>query len=520
MGGISRVLIVGGGAAGWLTAAYLARTLGAGREGGLELTVVESPDIGIIGVGEGAFPSIRGALSAIGVPEADFLKGATATFKQGVKFAHWVRPPGSPGADHYFHPFNAPSSRIEGLELLPYWLMGLAGPGAAFAPSVTLQKRVADASRGPKRPGGPDYQAPMNYAYHLDAGRFANVLRDQAVRLGAVHVPATVERVEVGEDGAIAAVHTREAGALSADLYVDCTGFRALMIGEAMGSPFRSVADTLFVDRAVAMQVPYPRPDAPIASYTISTAHEAGWTWDIGLADRRGVGYVYSSSHTDDSRAEEVLRGYIGPMAEGLGARKLQFQVGYRPVQWVRNCVAVGLSSGFLEPLESSGLGVIESAAYLIAHLFPHGGELEAAARQFNAQMEARYARIVDFLKLHYCLSKRTDNDFWIDNTRAASIPDTLADKLAMWRERPPHRLDFIADYEMYLLGSWQFVLYGMEYETRLSPALRATLTRGEDARREFAMIRQVAERAVQDLPDHRALVEAIYAGGAVERRA
>jgi tryptophan halogenase len=505
------VLIVGGGTAGWLTAAYLAKSLAAGRPDGLSITVVESPEIGIVGVGEGTFPSIRGALSAIGLPEEEFLRGATATFKQGVKFAHWVRPPGSPGADHYFHPSNAPSGRVEGLELLPYWLAGLAGPSVSFAEATTLQKRVADASRGPKRLAGPDYQGPMNYAYHLDAARFANVLKEQALRLGVRHAPATVQRIELGEDGAVAAVHTQEAGALTADLYVDCTGFRALMIGQTLGSPFKSLRETLFVDRAVAMQVPYPCPDTPIASYTISTAHEAGWTWDIGLQERRGVGYVYSSRHTDDARAEEVLRAYIGPMAEGVAARRLRFEVGYRPVQWVKNCVAIGLSSGFLEPLESSGIGLIESGAYLLAHLFPHGGELEAVARQFNGQMAARYARIVDFLKLHYCLSRRTDSDFWIDNTRSQSIPDTLADKLAMWRRRPPHRLDFIADYEMYLPASWQFVLYGMEFETELSPALRASLTRGEEARREFAMIRQVAERAVQDLPDHRALVETVY---------
>jgi tryptophan halogenase len=285
------------------------------------------------------------------------------------------------------------------------------------------------------------------------------------------------------------------------------------MIGEALGSPFKNLNDVLFVDRAVAMQVPYPRPDAPIASYTVSTAHEAGWTWDIGLCERRGIGYVYSSRYTDDARADEVLRSYVGPAAEGLSARRLQFEVGYRPVQWMKNCVAIGLSSGFLEPLESSGIGLIESGAYLLAHLFPHGGDLEASARQFNLQMAARYARIVDFLKLHYCLSQRTDSDFWVDNARPASIPDTLAEKLSMWRTRPPHRLDFVTDYEMYLPASWQFVLYGMEFQTRLAPALQATLTRAEEARREFAMIRQVAERAVHDLPDHRALVDAVCGG-------
>lgn len=513
MAAIRNVLIVGGGAAGWLTAAYLARALGAAAPGGIRITLVESPDIGIIGVGEGTFPSIRGSLSAIGVDEAEFLRASHATFKQGVKFVNWLRAPGAPGADHYFHPFNAPSQRPDGPELLPYWLMGAAGPGVSFAEAVTMQKRIADACRAPKRLGDADYQAPMNYAYHFDATRFAGLLREQAKALGVEHVEATVERVELAEDGSIGRVVTREKGELSAGLYVDCTGFRAALIGGALGSPFKSVADSLFVDRAVAIQAPYPDPERPIASYTISTAQEAGWTWDIGLKDRRGTGYVYSSNHTGDDRAEEVLHAYLGKDGEGLTARRLRFEVGYRPVQWIKNCVAIGLSSGFLEPLESSGIGLIESAVYLLAHQFPYGGETEPVARLFNDHMAARYARIVDFLKMHYCLTQRTDTAFWIDNAAASSIPDTLADKLAMWRTRPPHRLDFTADLEMYLPASWQFVLYGMEFQTDMSAA-GAVHGRLEEARREMAMIGQVAERALADLPSHRSLIERVYAEG------
>jgi len=506
---IRNILIVGGGTAGWLTAAYLARTL-ATASGGVGITLVESPEIGILGVGEGTFPSIRGTLSAIGIDEARFLKGANATFKQGVKFAHWVRPPGEPGPDHYFHPFSTPSYRGDGLELLPYWLLGAAGEGVAFAEAATMQKRVADASRAPKRATDADYQGPMNYAYHFDAARFAALLAEEGRALGVKHLHATVEQVEVDEAGLISGVMTREAGRLSADLYVDCTGFRAALIGQALGSPFKSLRGALFADRALAIQVPYARPDHPIASYTISTAHEAGWTWDIGLSERRGVGYVFSSAHTDEGRAEQVLRDYVGPASEGLSARLLKFELGYREVQWIGNCVAVGLSGGFLEPLESSGIGLIETAAYLIGHLFPFDGNTAPAARHFNALMSARYARIVDFLKLHYCISRRPE-PFWVDNTDPASIPDSLADKLAMWRSRPPHRLDFLADLEMYPTSSWQYVLYGMEYATDLG-GLRPALPRMEAARAEFAMLRQVSERALADLPDHRGLVDQFHA--------
>lgn len=511
MAPIRSILIVGGGTAGWLTACYLAKHLGTGTGQGIGITLVESKEIGILGVGEGTFPSIRGTLAAIGMAEAQFLQGSSGTFKQGIRFDHWVRPQGSPGRDHYFHPFSLPSHRAEAPELLPYWLLGAAGPGVGFAEAATMQKRVADAARGPKRAADPAFQGPLNYAYHFDAARFAAVLAEHGRSLGVAHRLATVEQVLLDESGAIAAVETREAGRLAADLYIDCTGLRAALIGTALGVPLCSVRDTLFADRAVAIQVPYDRPDAPIPSYTIATAHEAGWSWDIGLQQRRGTGYAYSSSHSAADRAEAVLRAYIGPAAEGLPARHLRFETGYREVQWRRNCVAVGLAAGFLEPLESTGIGLIEIAAYLIAHLFPFDGATAPVARLFNEMMAERYRRIIDFLKMHYCLTQRRDTDFWRDNADPAGVPASLAERLAMWRCRPPHRLDFVTDLEMFLPASWQYVLYGMEYPTDLSAGL-AAYPRFDAARREFQLIRQVSERALADLPPHRVLVEQMCA--------
>jgi tryptophan 7-halogenase len=515
MAAIKRILVVGGGTAGWLTANYLARILNCVDPRAIRIDLVESPDIGILGVGEGTFPSIRGTLSAIGIDEARFVREANATFKQGIRFVDWARPAGTPGADHYFHPFSLPSQRADTPELLPYWLLGAADPGVALADAVTMQKRVADASRAPKRVTDADYQGRLNYAYHFDAVRFAALLADHGRSLGVHHLVATVEGVELDEQGAIARVLTRESGALAADLYVDCTGFRAELIGKALGSSFRSAKDTLFVDRAVAIQVPYPRADAPIPSCTISTAHEAGWTWDIGLQARRGVGYVYSSRHTDEARAERILRDYVGPAADGLNARLLKFEAGFRPEQWRANCVSVGLSAGFVEPLESTGIGLIEMAAYLIAHLLPSDGDTTRVARHFNASMTTRYERIFDFIKMHYCLSQRRDSRFWVDNTDAASIPDTLRDQLAMWRSRPPHRLDFVTDIEMFMPASWQFILYGMEFRTDLDP-MRIAYPRVDAARRELQMIRTMGQHAVADLPDHRALIDQVCASGFV----
>lgn len=513
MSALKRILIVGGGTAGWLTANYLASTLNAKSAQGIAIELVESADIGILGVGEGTFPSIRGTLAAIGLDEATFLRGAHATFKQGIRFVDWVRPRGAPGRDHYFHPFSLPSRRGDGPELLPYWLLGAAGD-VPFAEAATLQKRVVDQFRAPKRDGDRDYEGRLNYAYHFDAAKFASVLAAHGRSLGVKHTIATVERAELDAQGAIARVHTRESGALSADLYIDCTGMRAALIGSALGAKFQDQSDTLFVDRAVAIQVPYAAATTPIAPCTISTAHEAGWTWDIGLQSRRGVGYVYSTRHTDDTRAEQVVRDYIGPAAEGLSARLLKFEVGHRRVQWLRNCVAVGLSAGFVEPLESTGIGLIETAAYLVAHLLPADGDMTRVAALFNELMNARYERIYDFIKMHYCLSQRRDSQFWIDNVDSASVPATLQDKLAMWRCRPPHRLDFVTDLEMFMPASWQYILYGMEFTTDLEP-MRAAWPRFAGARREFDTLRTVVAHALRDLPDHRRLVEEMCARAA-----
>ncbi|EIL92899.1 tryptophan halogenase family protein [Rhodanobacter spathiphylli] len=508
MSRIQKILVVGGGTAGWLTACYLARTLNGAAPGSIRVELLESPNIGLLGVGEATFPSIRGTLAAIGLDERRFLVGATATYKQGIQYVNWVRPPGAAGADRFFHPFSQPSQRPGSPELLPYWLLGGAPEGMSFAEAVSMQQRLIEQGRAPKRLVDADYQGPMNHAYHFDAACFARVLAEHGQELGVTRHLATVERAELDESGAIARIVTRETGELRADLYVDCTGLRGALIGGTMQSPFHSRRDVLFGDRAVALQVPYARPDAPILPFTRATAQEAGWIWDIGLQKRRGIGYVYSSRHTDATRAEEVIRRYVGEQAAGLEALHIKFETGYRPEHWRRNCVAVGLAGGFVEPLESTGIALVELGAYLIAHLLPGDlDDMERSARHYNQMMVARYERIIDFIKMHYCLSQRRDHAFWIDNADPASIPQTLQDRLALWRHRPPHRLDFVTDLEMFLPCSWQYVLYGMEFRTDLEP-MRSAYPQMAAARREFAMIREMAGHALVDLPDHRTLVE------------
>lgn len=506
------ILIVGGGTAGWLTAAYLAKQLGANRPGGVRITLIESSEIGIVGVGEGTFPTILKTLAELGVDEARFMRESSAAFKQGIKFVDWVHAPENGRRNHYYHPFALPRQE-GGIDLLPYWLMGTAGAGVSFADAVTLQGKVCDAGRAPKRATDAGYRGPMNYAYHLDAGRFAAFLCNVGKEHGVRQLLGNVEAVNLDERGAIASVVTREHGELKAGLYIDCTGFRAELIGRALGVPFKSKNDVLFVDRAVAIQAPYATPDAPIPPYTISTAQEAGWTWDIALDQRRGAGYVYSSNHTDDARAEEVLRNYLGPASRELSARLLKLQIGWRERHWVNNCVAVGLAGGFLEPLESTGIIMIEAAAYMIASFLPRAGAMQPAANQFNQLMNKRYERIVDFIKMHYFLTQRTDSAFWRDNARPSSATDSLLAQLEMWRYRVPTRFDFIMDHETFAVANYNFILYGMDFKTDLS-ASRANYPSVGLARQELMRVQQAAQRAVWVLPSHRELLARVYEPG------
>ncbi|HVZ30422.1 MAG TPA: tryptophan halogenase family protein [Asticcacaulis sp.] len=501
------VVIVGGGTAGWITADYLARSLNAKSPEGVAVTLVESAEIGILGVGEGTFPSIRRTLQRIGVDEAALLRECDATLKQGAKFAHWRFTPGQEAGrpDHYMHPF-AVTQAPGNLDLLPYWLLGIEGSGRNWDEVNTVQKPVADAFRAPKRIVDPPFAGPLNYAYHFDAAKLAQFLRRYGIELGVKHVVDTVDQVALDDRGYVSGVVTRQHGTLSADLYVDCTGFRAELIGKALGVPYKPCRDVLFCDRAIALQVPYDRPDAPIASYTISTAHQAGWTWDIGLHHRRGIGHVYSADHMDDDSAEETLRRYIGPAADGLEARRFKFTAGFRETNWKNNCVAIGLSSGFFEPLEATGIIFAEVAAVMLSNLFPWGGHYDAAARQFNDLMLKRYERALDFIKLHYCLTERRDTSFWRDNADFTTVPDSLKDLLDRWRNRPPEPIDIDPNIDIFNESSWQYVLYGMGYRTDLS-AKAGVYRYYDEARAEFADLKRQAAYAQTVLPTNRELI-------------
>jgi len=464
---IQSVVIVGGGAAGWLTAGVIAaRFQGRIKAGSFSVTLVESPNVPIIGVGEGTWPSLRQTLERIGVTETELFRHCDAAFKQGAKFAGWVS---GAADDAYYHPLMLPRGFSE-VNLATHWLQN--DRGLSFCDAVCPQGELCDDGLAPKSITTPEYQGAANYAYHLDAGKFAPFLQKHCTqKLGVRHVLADVTTVNQDDQGDIVSVSSQQAGDIAGDLFVDCTGFASLLLGKTLGVGFKDCSDVLFCDTALAVQVPYETPDAPMASHTISTAQDAGWTWDIGLPSRRGVGYVYSSRHTSHQAAEDTLASYVGPAIKTLTPRRIPIRSGHRETFWKRNCVAVGLAAGFLEPLESSAIVLIEMSSRLIAEQMPANREVMGiVAARFNEVTHYRWGRIIDFLKLHYVLTERKEA-FWADNLDPATVPDRLQNLLRLWKYQAPWRLEeFDRQEEVFPAASYQYVLYGMGFRTEISP--------------------------------------------------
>jgi len=508
---VRHVVIVGGGSAGWLTAGLIAVEHRDRSGPTLRVTVLESPDVPAIGVGEGTWPTMRDTLRRIGVGEADFVRACDATFKQGSQFVGWVD---GQAQDRYTHPFTLPKGYGD-TQLAVAWS---ARGEVPFAHLACFQPHLCDAGRGPKQFATPEFAAVANYAYHLDATKLGGFLRQHCVeRLGVRHVVGHMESVVSHDNGDIAALAVRGQEPIAGDLFVDCTGLRALLLGGHYGIVPVRVDGTLFNDRALALQVPYEDPAAPIACQTISTAQRAGWIWDIGLSARRGVGHVYSSVFTSDDEAEADLRHYIattgGPAAAALpSARRIDLNPGYRRTAWHRNCVAVGLASGFVEPLEASSLVLVELAAARLADEMPATrADMDLLAARFNDTFAYRWQRVIEFLKLHYVLSRR-QTPYWQAHREENSMPQGLREMLQLWRHQPPSRSDFPRSEEIFPSASWQYILYGMGARPEPRPARRSEDQQAAEAC--FAESAALARRMLPALPTHRALVDHIKAHG------
>jgi tryptophan halogenase len=496
---IRRVVILGGGTAGWMSAAALSSSFGRS----VSITLLESDEIGTVGVGEATIPTIHWFNELIGLDEAEFLRATKATFKLGIEFVGWTAP-----GHRYFHPFGQFGAAAPGVAFHHRWLKaraeGLDVPlsdlslAAALATSGRFAKPVGDAR---------SILSTLGYAYHFDAGLYARYLRGLSEGRGVQRVEGKLRDVtrDAGT-GHLTALTTMRGERLEGDLFLDCSGFRALLIGEALGEAFEDWSHWLPCDRAVA--VPCAR-TAATTPYTRSTAREAGWQWRIPLQHRTGNGYVYASAHiSDDAAAATLLANLDG---EALAEpRMLRFTAGTRRRPWSGNVVAIGLSSGFLEPLESTSIHLIQSGIAKLLTLFPDRDCDPALAARFNRLFCRDMDGIKDFLILHYHATSGRPEPLW-QHCRTMPLPDTLVAREAQYRRSGRLILD---PEELFREASWLAVLNGQGIAAADYNPLADTI----DAATVRAQVQQFADvvaRAAPTLPPHDAALAAIMGAAA-----
>ncbi len=489
----TRIVVVGGGTAGWMTATALVKLL----PGRCTVRLVESEAIGVVGVGEATLPHIRAFNERLGIAEAEFMARTRATFKLGIEFRDWGRI-----GDSYIHPFGTFGRGTGAIEFHHYWTR-LLREGAtlpsldqfSFACSLARQGRFDHPATDRRHLAGT-----FGYAYQFDALLFAPYLRSLAEAMGATRTEGILTGVERdGGSGDIAAIVLADGERIEGDLFVDCSGFRSLLLGGTLDEPFEDWSRWLPTDRAVAMPC---RTRTAVTPYTSAIAMPAGWRWRIPLQHRTGNGYVYASGFVSDDDARLALERAVE--GEAIAApRVLRFTAGRRRRSWVHNCVAIGLASGFLEPLESTSIYLVQQAITALIELFPerHIGDVDRD--EFNRLVDLEYDRIRDFLILHYHATTRSDSPFW-DYVRTMAIPDSLGEKMELWR-----RSARIVKYRegVFLDASWVSVYLGQGivpdgWDPRADAMTAADLVRGLDALRG-----EIAEN-VAARPDHRAFID------------
>lgn len=415
-------VILGGGTAGWMAACLLAKQWPQHK-----VTLVESPEVGIIGVGEGSTPQLRAFFRTLGLAEADWMPKCNATYKNGITFKGWSD---RPGFESYYHPF---ATDLDGYSLPDFayntrarrtgrdvW----AHPDRFFLPSVLSAKRLGPIA-------AESFPFDIGYGYHFDAHLVGAVLREHAIGLGVQHLQRHVEHIEVGETGDVTALVVREGEHIDGDWFVDCSGFRGGIIQQALGERFISFGDNLFNDSAVVM--PTPADPSGTNPHTSASALSAGWAWDIPLTNRTGNGYVYSSKYIDKDAAETELRKHIGTLDSDVEARHLQMKVGRVERSWVGNCIAVGLSQGFIEPLEATALHIVQATVEGFISALQAGGFKPAEREAFNARIAARYEGIRDYIVCHYRVNRRSDTEYWRDNAANNNLSDNLKAVMTSW---------------------------------------------------------------------------------------
>ena len=486
---IRKILIVGGGTAGWMTAAVLSKLL---KNDYADIQLVESEEIGTVGVGEATIPQIGTFNRTLGIEENDFVKATQGSFKLGIEFVDW----GAKG-ERYIHPFGAYGLDMEGVSFHAFFLKHHGHDYTVnTVEQYSLQALAARQNRF-MRPvnAGNSPLSKIAYAFHFDAGLYARYLRGQSEARGVTRQEGKIVDVALHpETGYIKHVQLTDGRILDADFFVDCTGFRGLLIEQALNAGYNDWSHWLPCDRAIA--VPCESADR-LTPYTRSTAREAGWQWRIPLQHRIGNGHVWSSAFTTEERATELLMSNLDgkPLAE---PRHLRFLTGHRKKFWVKNCVAIGLSAGFIEPLESTSIHLIQSGVAKLLQMFPGRGFNQPDIDRYNRVTTFEFERIRDFIILHYHLNRRDDTEFW-KYTRNMSIPDYLADKMALFES---HGRIFRENEELFNDTSWFAVMIGQGLRPRDCDPVADVLTEEETAAR-MNNIRETIATSATYMPTH-----------------
>ncbi|WP_066377809.1 MULTISPECIES: tryptophan halogenase family protein [unclassified Anabaena] len=502
---ITNIVILGGGSAGWLSATYLNQILNGGKGSPCQITLIESSDIGIIGVGEATIHTFPGTLKLLGINESEWMVKCNATFKNAIKFVNWS---GLPGKDVYWHPLSD-IIRTTGLSIpiFHYWLQSkFQGNSAAFDASCFAAVELSESQKSPKSVNNQNPHTQLSdYGYHLDAGLLATYLKEKGKSEGIRQIVDNVLDVAFDEHGFIRHLVTENHGGVAGDLFIDCSGFSGRLINQALQEPFISDNDCLLCDRAVAIPVFYESGDkynekrGGINPYTTSTALSSGWAWNTPLVERSGNGYVYSSAFISPEQAEMELRQHLQEYT--TPARHLQIRVGKTRNTWVKNCVSIGLSSGFIEPLESTGLYLIEAGLYHLLKNFPDRKFDPILRDNYNQTMQDLYEDIRDFIVLHYCLTQREDTPFWQANKYNLKIPDSLQQRLEQWRYIwPSHNFSAVSQP---LFGDYSYVciLAGMGYLPE--KALPIATYQPTLSLQLFAQLKNYAQHLKTCLPNH-----------------
>lgn len=461
MSEIQSIVIVGGGAAGWLAACYLQRTLGAARQTPLPVTLVEPPRVAGLGDELATLPTLRHTLQALGLPERALFTAADATLSNGVRFNGWRRG-GRAAEDSYDHPFDIPAP-FHGFAATAHWL-NLLQRGLMQQPmaqACTVQTALFDGDQCPKLMDSPDYQAPVSYGYHLDAARLAMLLQQTALTRGVRHVQGEMVKVHRGEAG-IESVELADGQRLSASFFIDCTGSRSLLLQQALGVPWVSYADALPCDRIVSRPLAHAQRHGALRSFTAVTAQAAGWTWEMDLQSRRGTGYVYASRFSSDDEAAHTLLGLGGGRKALAEPTVRELRVGHAARAWEGNCLALGAAGGFIEPLESTSLYLVEWMLQLFVDHVAPAGNGEGCRGRVNRVFNDFHEELRDFIVAHYALSQRRDTPFWRACTEEARLSPRLAELLTLWDSKVPTPTDLDRRLSLFGVANWSYLLAGL----------------------------------------------------------